>query len=129
MNAGNEEIHEQCVEVARAEFALSALGDSAGRPLVYCHGGLSSRLDIHFAARAAQGAGVRILAIDRPGTGGSSPQRERTFATWAKDVERVAEVLELDRFAVLGWSFGGPYALACASGLELAFRPWGSSAA
>jgi pimeloyl-ACP methyl ester carboxylesterase len=33
-------------------------------------------------------------------------------------VEELAEWLELDRFAVCGWSAGGPYALACAQALQ-----------
>ncbi|MBA3261730.1 MAG: alpha/beta hydrolase [Thermoleophilaceae bacterium] len=115
MNDGNEEIREHGVEVSGGKFAISELGDPAGQPVVYCHGGLNSRRDIHFAARVARRAGVRILAIDRPGIGGSTPQRERTLSTWGGDVERVADALELDRFTVLGWSFGGPFALACAS--------------
>jgi pimeloyl-ACP methyl ester carboxylesterase len=117
MDDGSDEIREHCVALAGGEFAVSELGDPAGWPLVYCHGGLNSRRDIHFAAAVARRLGVRILAIDRPGIGGSSPQRQRTFSSWGEDVGRIADALELDRFAVLGWSFGGPYALACASAL------------
>src|SRR5439155_6792030 len=36
---------------------------------------------------------------------------------WARDVEALAGALGLDRFAVLGWSMGGPSALAAAAAL------------
>lgn len=39
------------------------------------------------------------------------------MADWPADVEELAEQLELDRFAVSGWSAGGAYAFACAGGL------------
>jgi pimeloyl-ACP methyl ester carboxylesterase len=61
---------------------------------------------------------VRLIAVDRPGVGGSDPKPGRTVADWPADVEDLAEQLELDRFAVSGWSAGGAYALACAHELQ-----------
>jgi pimeloyl-ACP methyl ester carboxylesterase len=63
---------------------------------------------------AAMAAGVRLIALDRPGMGLSDFQPGRTFVDWPADVIQLAEALELDRFAVLGISGGGPYAAACA---------------
>jgi pimeloyl-ACP methyl ester carboxylesterase len=60
---------------------------------------------------------VRLIAVDRPGVGGSDPRPGRSIADWPADVEELAERLELDRFAVSGWSAGGAYALACAHAL------------
>lgn len=61
---------------------------------------------------------MRLIAVDRPGIGGSDPKRGRSVADWPADVEELAEQLELDRFAVSGWSAGGAYALACAHELQ-----------
>jgi pimeloyl-ACP methyl ester carboxylesterase len=61
---------------------------------------------------------VRALALDRPGIGQSTFQAGRRVADWPRDVSSFADALELDRFAVLGWSGGGPYALACAAELR-----------
>ena len=90
-------------------------GDPAGRPVLYLHGGLSCRLDIAFGDDAARPCGVRLIAPDRPGIGGSDRARGRTVASWAADAAALADRLGVERFAVLGWSAGGPFALACAA--------------
>ena len=64
---------------------------------------------------AAAKHGVRWVSYDRPGYGGSSPAPDRDVASGAADVEVIADALGLERFAVLGQSGGGPYALACAA--------------
>jgi pimeloyl-ACP methyl ester carboxylesterase len=94
-------------------------GDPGGVPVVYCHGGLSAPGDIAFADGAARARGVRIIAPARPGIGDSdrSAVPGRHVADWAADVGAVADTLGLERFAVLGWSAGGPFALACAARL------------
>lgn len=98
-------------------LAWSEVGDPSGVAVVWCHGGLSGRTDASFAARAAESAGVRLITIDRPGIGGSTRRKGRTAADWADDVGSVADALGLDRFGVVGWSGGGPHALACAAKL------------
>ncbi len=59
-----------------------------------------------------------MIAPDRPGIGLSSPQPgRRSYAGWARDVEHLTRGLGIDRFAVVGYSSGGPYALAAAQAL------------
>ena len=57
---------------------------------------------------------VRVIAVDRPGCGLSDFLSGRQFLDWPDDVVELADALQLDRFAVLGYSGGGPYAAACA---------------
>jgi pimeloyl-ACP methyl ester carboxylesterase len=64
---------------------------------------------------AAHALGIRWIGYDRPSYGGSSPHRGATVASGAADASRVAEHLDLERFAVLGSSGGGPRALGCAA--------------
>ena len=64
---------------------------------------------------AAVEHGVRWVSYDRPGYGGSSPVPGRDVASGAADVAVIADALGFGRFAVLGQSGGGPYALACAA--------------
>lgn len=90
------------------------VGDPDGVPLVSCHGGLSSRLDVLPAAEAAAACGVRLVAPDRPGIGGSDRRPGRTLLDWPADVAELTRHLGIERFAVMGWSLGGPYAMACA---------------
>ena len=81
--------------------------------MFFFHGWQGSRLDFAANAQAAHEAGARVIAIDRPGIGLSEPQPGRAVLDWPADVLAVADSLDLGRFAVLGFSFGGPYARAC----------------
>jgi pimeloyl-ACP methyl ester carboxylesterase len=99
------------------QLAYEEYGDPSGFPVVSCHGGLSSRLDAAPAHRAALDKGVRLIAPDRPGMGLSTYQPGRRLLDWPADVEHLTESLGIGRFAVMGWSAGGPYAAACAAKL------------
>ena len=85
--------------------------------MFFFHGWPGSRLDFGPNDAAAVAAGVRVIAVDRPGIGGSDPQRGRTVLDWPADVAALADALRLDQFAVFGFSFGGPFARACAYAL------------
>jgi pimeloyl-ACP methyl ester carboxylesterase len=83
--------------------------------IVNCHGGLLSGRDVAPLGEAARVLGLRIVSPDRPGIGASSPAPGRTTADWATDVRALLDGLGVERAAVLGWSMGGQYALACAA--------------
>lgn len=89
-------------------------GKPDGAPAFYFHGHPGSRLEPLFAADAPERAGLRLIALDRPGYGLSDLQAKRTLRGWAKDVSEVADQLGFETFSVVGSSGGGPYALACA---------------
>lgn len=59
--------------------------------------------------------GLRHLAYSRPGYAGSQRHQGRTVADCAADVTAILDQLRIGRFFVLGWSGGGPHALACAA--------------
>lgn len=88
--------------------------------MFYCHGLPSSRLEAVLISKAAARLNLHVIAIDRPGYGRSDPQPPSPLCEWSDDLARVADLLGFDRFAVLGVSGGGPYALAC--GWRLADR-------
>jgi pimeloyl-ACP methyl ester carboxylesterase len=96
-------------------MAYADLGDPDGHPVMSCHGGLTSRLDAVPAHGAACRVGVRLVSPDRPGVGHSDPLPGRTVGGWVADAAVLADALGIDRFSVVGWSMGGPYALACAA--------------
>ncbi len=91
-------------------------GDPDGTPVVYHHGGLSCRRDIAFADARLRERGVQVLAPDRPGTGTSTRRPGMRIADVFADTRVLVDTLGLERFALLGWSAGGPYTLACAHG-------------
>jgi pimeloyl-ACP methyl ester carboxylesterase len=88
-------------------------GDPEGSPVVYFPGLGDSRLSVPPVATRPI-AGARVIAIDAPGVGLSDPAAFRSVADRAEDVPQLADLLRLERFAVLGWSAGGPHALAAA---------------
>ena len=63
----------------------------------------------------ARSLGMRWIGYDRPSYGGSSPHRGATVASAAGDAAQVADLLDVEHFAVFGHSGGGPRALACAA--------------
>src|SRR5215472_17164585 len=90
------------------------VGPSDGYPLFYFHGHQSSRLEVLLWAEMALAAGVRMIALDRPGIGRSDPKAGYHLLDWPDDVEEVANQLGIERFAIAAVSGGGAYALACA---------------
>ena len=91
-------------------------GAPEGKPIFYFHGHPGSRLDWKLFDENDNAAelNARIIAVDRPGSGLSDFKRGRKILDWPDDVIELAEALQVDRFAVLGISGGGPYAAACA---------------
>jgi pimeloyl-ACP methyl ester carboxylesterase len=65
------------------------------------------------AAAARHGLGV--VAFSRPGYGDSTPQPGRSVSAVAADTSAVLDAIGADQFVTLGWSGGGPHALACAA--------------
>jgi pimeloyl-ACP methyl ester carboxylesterase len=63
---------------------------------------------------ALNDSGVRLIGIDRPGFGRSTQWTGRRYCDWPADVLAVADELGIDRFGILAYSTGGPYAVACA---------------
>ena len=94
--------------------AYAEWGDPGGTPVLLLHGMPGSRL-LCPDEQATTAAEVRLIAVDRPGYGGSDPRPGRTIADGADDVEELIRKLDLPPVAVVGWSSGGPYALACAA--------------
>ena len=98
-------------------LCYAEFGDPAGAPVVLAHGFPGSRLDAQVVHDAAARAHVRLVCADRPGFGGSDLSLTRSLTDWPADIAEVADALGIDRFAVAGFSAGGPYALACAAAL------------
>jgi pimeloyl-ACP methyl ester carboxylesterase len=90
-------------------------GAHDGTPVLWSHGGPGCRREPEYFAPAAAAAGFRLIGIDRPGYGLSTPRPGRTIGGWVGDALAVADHLGVDRFATVGTSTGGAYALALAA--------------
>jgi pimeloyl-ACP methyl ester carboxylesterase len=94
-------------------IAYAEWGRTDGTPVVLFHGMPGSRLFCPDEEETER-AGVRLITIDRPGYGMSSPHPGRTLLDCASDYVEWAAVVRLPPCPIVGWSAGGPYALACA---------------
>ena len=96
-------------------MAFDEIGDQSGAAVVYLHGCPDCRLTRHPDDGVAARAGVRLIAVDRPGYGASDPDDGADENALGTDVIALADALDIDQFAVFGWSSGGPCALALAA--------------
>jgi pimeloyl-ACP methyl ester carboxylesterase len=96
------------------ELAWLELGKPKGPPVFIFHGTPGSRLQVAFNEKPVIAAGVRYIAIDRPGYGHSTYQPKRRLSEWPSDVACLADHLKISQFAVMGISGGGPHAAVCA---------------
>lgn len=98
------------------KLAYAEFGRTDGAPVLYFHGSPSSRLEpLLIGDEVLNRIGLKVIAPDRPGIGGSDFQSSRRLTDWPADVTALADALHLDRFAVLGNSGGGPYVAVCAA--------------
>jgi len=98
----------------RRRLAYAEYGDANGTPVFLFHGLPGSRLSWGLLPGDPIPPGLRIIAPDRPGYGRSDPNPEHTLLNWVDDVSELADALEIESFAIVGVSGGGPGALACA---------------
>jgi pimeloyl-ACP methyl ester carboxylesterase len=100
------------------QIGFAEFGDPQGRPVFWLHGTPGARRQIPTEARVyAKQHGVRLIGLDRPGTGSSSPHLYENIAAFADDLRTIADILGIDKMAVIGLSGGGPYALASAAAM------------
>ena len=96
-------------------LAFTEVGSPSGRPIIYCHGAPSSRVEgtLIVNGATASALGLRVIVPDRPGMGHSQSQPGRRIIDLSNDVVDLAAALGLETFAVLGSSGGAPNAAAC----------------
>lgn len=92
-------------------LAFKEVGDPGGIPVIHFHGAPSCRKALDFLHEEFAERGLRVISPDRPGYGRSSPLPGRSLDDWPTDVAELADALDIDQFATLGLSSGGPYAL------------------
>ncbi|KAH8888484.1 alpha/beta-hydrolase [Thozetella sp. PMI_491] len=102
-------------------LAYEIYGDNSAKAptIFFFHGICSCRYEAALFDAAARRHGVRIVAPDRPGTGGSTLQPDRTIAQWADDVIQLADAPEINAFSfgILCRRGGASYAIACCAAL------------
>ena len=100
------------------QIGFAEFGDPQGRAIFWLHGTPGARRQIPMDARVyAEQRQIRLIGIDRPGIGSSTPYQYDTVFAFAEDLRTIADTLGVDKFEVIGLSGGGPYALACAAAM------------
>ncbi|MBV8389654.1 MAG: alpha/beta hydrolase [Mucilaginibacter sp.] len=97
------------------QLSYVEFGKSDGYPVFYFHGTPSSCLEpAMIGEEQFLKHDLRIISPSRPGMGQSDRHKSRTFIDWTNDTIALADHLWIDKFAILGYSGGAPYTLACA---------------
>jgi pimeloyl-ACP methyl ester carboxylesterase len=98
-------------------------GDPSGAVVLWFHGTPGGRRQFPLSGRrAAEELGLRVVMVERPGSGLSDATVYEKVADWATDMAHVADALGAERLGVAGLSGGGPFALSCAAVPALAPR-------
>lgn len=108
-------IDHQIQSAGNRTISFADYGPASGLAVLCCHGGPGSRLEPRRISEQAAAAGFRLIGIDRPGYGKSTPLPGRSICDWTQDAIAVADHLTLDQFLMVGVSTGGSYALATAA--------------
>jgi pimeloyl-ACP methyl ester carboxylesterase len=90
-------------------------GPEDGTLLVFHSGTPSAAVPFAPMIEQAAARGLRLVTWSRPGYSASTRQPGRSVADVAADTEAVVDRLGGGRFLTMGWSGGGPHALACAA--------------
>ena len=106
----------ETLEIEGRRIEIERSGPEAADAVVIFHTGTPSA-GIMFEPMVQDGAarGIRHVAYSRGGYANSARQPGRTVADCAAQVSAIADELGIDRFYTVGWSGGGPHALACAA--------------
>ncbi|MGW0163197.1 alpha/beta fold hydrolase [Mycobacterium sp. NPDC003323] len=103
---------------ADRQLGFAEFGDPQGRAIFWLHGTPGARRQIPAEARAyAELEKVRLIGVDRPGIGSSTPHQYPNVLAFAEDLRIIADTLGIENFAVVGLSGGGPYTLAVAAAM------------
>lgn len=97
------------------ELDIQVTGPQDGIPLVMHHGTPGSLTRFRVIEEAVHRRGLRMVTYSRAGYGVSTRKPGRTVADIAADVTAVLDHIGAERCVTLGWSGGGPHALASAA--------------
>lgn len=88
-------------------------GKQDGHPVLYFPGAGMAGL-FPFGEEDAIALGARMIAVDRPGLGASDHDKNKSWATWQRDIEQLIAHLKIETPKAVGFSQGAPFAYALA---------------
>jgi pimeloyl-ACP methyl ester carboxylesterase len=90
-------------------------GPDSGPVLIFHDGTPTAAVPFPPLSTPAAERGLRTVTFSRPGYAASTPQPRRSVAGVVADTAAILDTLGEERFLTIGWSGGGPHALACAA--------------
>ncbi len=97
------------------DIGWATFGDPSGDAVLWFHGSPGARCQVpHDLDAEARARRLRIISIERPGTGDSTKHFYDKVVDVVPDLIAVADDLGVGQFAAIGLSGGGPFVLACA---------------
>ncbi len=97
------------------QLEVARVGDPSGPTVVFHHGTPGSAPLVRAFDEIALARGLCVLTTSRAGYGPSSRQKGRRAGDVVGDVTVVLDHFNREHYVALGWSGGGPHALACAA--------------
>jgi pimeloyl-ACP methyl ester carboxylesterase len=86
-----------------------------GKPVFHFHGYPSSRLEVLNFKGVSHAYNLKFIGVDRPGFGLSSFAPKMSVCDFTTDFSFLADHLGIDKFSLIGYSTGGPYAITSAT--------------
>ncbi len=105
--------HDQLVRPDDRVVGWAEWGAPDARPVLFVTGAAMTST-MGFGADDLASLGLRLVCIDRAGLGRSSPDPDKSFASWSADVAAVLDHLGVRSLPIIGFSQGAPFALALA---------------
>ena len=97
------------------EISWAIFGDPEGDTVFWFHGTPGARAQLpHDIDQVATANKLRIITVERPGTGDSTTHAYARIIDFTRDLHQITVDLGIDEFGVVGLSGGGPYLLATA---------------
>jgi pimeloyl-ACP methyl ester carboxylesterase len=107
-------VDDYLIPLGQGSVGVCESGVPGGVPVLHFHRTPGTRLEMAWADDEVTNAGVHLVTFDRPGYGRST-QLPFSLSSVAGLAIELVDRLGWERFATLGWSGGGPFALATAA--------------
>ncbi|MEN8169022.1 MAG: alpha/beta hydrolase [Pseudomonadota bacterium] len=95
-------------------IAVLEQGPADGKPVIYLHGAPGSYRDHSDFDELYRQQGLRMVSVNRPGTGSSTASGGWGALSFAADLRQVLDQLSISKATVIGFSAGGLYGCAFA---------------
>lgn len=98
-------------------LAYREYGAREGKPVLNLVPAITGSFLPRRKSEALQRSGIRLIRVERPGTGGSTFDPHMTIQSFAKDLRSFMDALGLERAVLYGSASAAPFVLAAASEL------------